>query len=369
MKPTINSTSRLQLNATSNTSKSRSERKMMCHVILTLALTAALMPAVAHAKRVAPPKVEPVVHEGVRYVAPNDDGQRAYVQAWDTNTTKMLWEVTVFRNRIIPDLEEDVQHVYIRQMSIRDGKLLVIAENNRAHSVDLKTRAVERLKQSPGEQKPEHPTTNNLHPTSNEAGSAGGSQDAARARQTIPLVVLDNVPLKDAIRNLMRQTGQNYMLDPKLEGPWVGPDGKSGREPSVTVRWENVTAEDAVGRLLKEHGLALVANPATSIARIAFASQAVKPVPASAVGSGTNAAIALVAMDSVPFEVAVGNLAKQAGLSVTLDPATPSSGMVSIRWENVTARQALAALLDNYNLVMVEVPGTSSAKIVPNAKP
>ena len=36
---------------------------------------------------------------------------------------------------------------------------------------------------------------------------------------------------------------------------------------------------------------------------------------------------------------------------------------VSCRWEKVTARQALAALLDNYDLILIEPPGTSVARI------
>ncbi len=124
------------------------------------------------------------------------------------------------------------------------------------------------------------------------------SQETTQTREAIPLIQMDNVPLKDAIRNLAGQTGQNFLLDPRLDGPWAGPDGRSGREPTVTMRWENLTAEQALGRLLKEHGLAMVANPATSIARIAFTNQAVKPVPVSAVGGGTNAVIPLVVMAS-----------------------------------------------------------------------
>jgi hypothetical protein len=38
-------------------------------------------------------------------------------------------------------------------------------------------------------------------------------------------------------------------------------------------------------------------------------------------------------------------------------------GTISIRWENITARQALAALLDNYDLVLIEEPGAASARI------
>lgn len=108
-------------------------------------------PGIAHAKRKAPPKVKPVIYEAVRYTAPNDDGRRAYVQAWDTTTGKMLWEVTIFRNFIVPLAEEDVQHVYIKKMSVRDGRLIIVAEDDRAYSPDLKTRAVKKLKRAPPE--------------------------------------------------------------------------------------------------------------------------------------------------------------------------------------------------------------------------
>ena len=121
----------------------------MHRIVTILLLMVVLLPGIAHAKRKAAPKIEPVIYEGVRYVAPNNDGRRAYVQAWDTTTNKMVWEVTVFRNFINPLVEEDVQHVYIKKMSILDGKLILVAEDDRAYSVDLKTRAVKRLKQTP----------------------------------------------------------------------------------------------------------------------------------------------------------------------------------------------------------------------------
>jgi hypothetical protein len=140
--------------------------------ITTLVLLAVFVPVVAQAKRKAPPKVEPVIYEGVRYASPNDNGRRAYVQAWDTATNKMLWEVTVFRNFIVPFPEEDVQHVYIKKMSIRDGKLILVAEDERAYSIDLKTRAVKRLKQAP----PETQANKSLQST------RGGALDSSRSR-------------------------------------------------------------------------------------------------------------------------------------------------------------------------------------------
>ena len=127
----------------------------------------------------------------------------------------------------------------------------------------------------------------------------------------------------------------------------------------------------------------MVANPATSIARIAFRNQAVKPIPATAVGGGTNAVIPLLVMDAVPLDMAIKNLAAQGQLRLAPDVSLPSPGppgrakfppTVSVRWSNVTARQALAALLDNYDLVLVEGAAGAPARIVakeppPAAKP
>jgi hypothetical protein len=110
---------------------------------LTLVLSImALLPSLAAAKRAAPPKVEPVIHEGIRYVAPNDDGRRGYVEAWDVETGKKLWDLTIFTNRIDPKLEEDVQLVFIKALSVEGGVLLVTSEHGRRYQVDLKTKAI-----------------------------------------------------------------------------------------------------------------------------------------------------------------------------------------------------------------------------------
>ena len=119
---------------------------MIRQIGILLLFAAVLYPSLAYAKRTTAPKVEPVVYEGVRFAAPNDNGRRAYIQAWDIQTGKKLWEVTVFRNFIKPWLEECVQWVFIKEMKIVNGKLIVLAERDRAYSVDLKTRAVRKLK-------------------------------------------------------------------------------------------------------------------------------------------------------------------------------------------------------------------------------
>lgn len=108
-----------------------------------------LLAANAWAKRFPTPVVEPVVHEGVRYVAPNDNGRREYVEAWDIATTNKIWEVTVLKNRITFWLEEDVSWVFITHLKIEDGKLVVIDERKRQFVIDVKTRKVKKRRAKP----------------------------------------------------------------------------------------------------------------------------------------------------------------------------------------------------------------------------
>ena len=105
-------------------------------------VAALLLPSLALAKRVAPAKVEPVIYQGIRYIAPNDDGRRAYIEAWDVRTNKKIWDVTVFTNRIDPKLEEDVQWVFVTTLNVRDGTLIVTSERGKIYFVDVNTKAV-----------------------------------------------------------------------------------------------------------------------------------------------------------------------------------------------------------------------------------
>lgn len=113
----------------------------MTRLILILAAVI-LLPCLTSAKRIAPAYVNPVIHEGVRYVAPNDDGRRAYIEAWDVQTNRKLWDVAVFTNRIDPTLEEDVQWVFIDSLILRDGTLVVTAARGKTYQIDPKTRSV-----------------------------------------------------------------------------------------------------------------------------------------------------------------------------------------------------------------------------------
>jgi hypothetical protein len=101
-----------------------------------------LLPSLALSKRSEPAKVDPVIHEGIRYIVPNDDGRRGYIEAWEIQTNKKQWELTVFTNRLDPKLEEDVQWVFIKSLSQQDGMLVVTSERGKTYQVDLKTKAI-----------------------------------------------------------------------------------------------------------------------------------------------------------------------------------------------------------------------------------
>lgn len=115
--------------------------KPITHLAAILLLTL-LLPQLASAKRLAPVKVDPVVHEGIRYVAPNDDGRRGYIEAWNVETNKKLWKLTLFINRIDPNLEEDVQWVFVNALNIQNGKLITTSEDGKTYQVDLKTKEI-----------------------------------------------------------------------------------------------------------------------------------------------------------------------------------------------------------------------------------
>jgi type II secretory pathway component GspD/PulD (secretin) len=109
----------------------------------------------------------------------------------------------------------------------------------------------------------------NATPESAAAPAATGSTNAGTGPgAVIPLIVMDDVPLTDAIKNLARQAGLNYMLDPKVSFGQPDAQGHVTPQPTISIRWENVTAEQALTALLTTYNLQLVEDPKSKIARI-----------------------------------------------------------------------------------------------------
>jgi len=109
-----------------------------CSVLVLVLLAGPLF-----GKRAAPAPVAPVSHRGIKYSAPNDEGRTGYVQASDS-AGNHLFRIIVFQTEINPNLEGDVQWVFITDLRLAGNSLWVKDEKSRCYSVDLKTKAVEK---------------------------------------------------------------------------------------------------------------------------------------------------------------------------------------------------------------------------------
>ena len=96
--------------------------------------------------------------------------------------------------------------------------------------------------------------------------SPSESDSTPNAAELVPLIVIDEVPLTDAIRNLARQSNLNFQFDPRITA--VGSDGKPTNQPNVSIRFENVSAQEALLAVLENYNLALAQDPKSKIARI-----------------------------------------------------------------------------------------------------
>jgi hypothetical protein len=101
------------------------------------------------AKHGAPPPIEPVIHQGVRYVVPNDKGLHAYVQAWDVQTGRKLWTKTVFRHRYVSipfGRTECMSYEYVTSMVLQTNLLVLTSERGREYILDTRTRSIRQNK-------------------------------------------------------------------------------------------------------------------------------------------------------------------------------------------------------------------------------
>lgn len=85
-------------------------------------------------------KIEPVVHGGVKYVVPNDNGCEGYIEARDARTGNLLWRKTLFTVTVNSRLEADVQWIFIKELQVMDGRIFVVDERNRTYSIDPQTK-------------------------------------------------------------------------------------------------------------------------------------------------------------------------------------------------------------------------------------
>ncbi len=97
--------------------------------------------------------------------------------------------------------------------------------------------------------------------TNSPAADAAGGGIPAHIR-------FSDVPITVAIENLARMAGVNYMLDPKIGYGQPDANGQIKAEPTLSIRWENISPENALLALLNNYNLQLIHDKTTGIDRI-----------------------------------------------------------------------------------------------------
>ena len=93
----------------------------------------------------------------------------------------------------------------------------------------------------------------------------------------IPLIQFQEVPITTAIENLARQAGINYLLDPKIGYGQPDQNGQIKPEPTLSIRWEYITAQQALIALLDNYGLQMTGDSRSKIVRITLKDPAAPP--------------------------------------------------------------------------------------------
>jgi hypothetical protein len=205
---------------------------------------------------------------------------------------------------------------------------------------------------------------------------------AEPAEEVLPIFQVNGATLGETIRLLAKTGGLNTMIDPRLNDPARFKDGSLPLARAVTVKYENRTARQVLEAVLGQHDLRLVWNPESTVARIALketeaesaqsARLRAEPLPKTL---GSTNVLAQIVEEETPWLEAFANLVRETGLNIALDPvlagraaaagsAAPVLPKVEYRLSNLTALQALAALVENSALVLVWNPATLVGRVV-----
>jgi tRNA A-37 threonylcarbamoyl transferase component Bud32 len=114
----------------------------------------------------------------------------------------------------------------------------------------------------------------------------------------IPVIQLQDVPLPATIDHFARQIQLNYVIEPALLA-------ELERAPTVSIRWEKLTARQALTAILDSRDLQLIENPPTGVARIVrqtadASQQRINIIPAATQNLSFGPVIERVVADSKP---------------------------------------------------------------------
>ena len=105
----------------------------------------------SEAKRAVPSKVMPVQVGSIEYSAPHRNGshkQMGFIEARDLKSGGLIWSRQIYAVKYDPDLEGDVQDVYIKTIKIKGDSLMITNERKSEYQLNLNTLQVKVLKGS-----------------------------------------------------------------------------------------------------------------------------------------------------------------------------------------------------------------------------
>lgn len=185
---------------------------------------------------------------------------------------------------------------------------------------------------------------------------------------TIPLIEFQDVPITVALENLARQGGIRYLLD-----PWINygqPDGHGGItvEPTLTIRWNGITAAEGFNAVCARFGFSVVRDPAANVVLLRKRNHNVEFVKSDFYRNDTN--VVSVECRGMPVSTILKDLAREAHIkcifSARVDPNDPArEPHISLLWKNIPARQAFAAICENYDLDVNVYPDTDVIEVEP----
>ena len=106
---------------------------------------------VTEAKRGAPAEVLPVTVGNIKYSVPHRNGthrKMGLLEARDLKSGKLIWSRQIYAVKYDPDMEGDVQDVFIKSINVEGNSLIITNERNSKYQLDLNSLEVKVIKGS-----------------------------------------------------------------------------------------------------------------------------------------------------------------------------------------------------------------------------
>jgi type II secretory pathway component GspD/PulD (secretin) len=117
----------------------------------------------------------------------------------------------------------------------------------------------------------------NLQTAVTDTNNPSAITDTNAAPPETTLIRFQDVAITTAIDALARQAGINYLMDPKVGYGQPDASGVIKPEPTLSIRFDNSTPEQALLAVLDNYGLQLVEDPKTKIDKITTKDPAAPP--------------------------------------------------------------------------------------------